>query len=714
MSQPHQSLNQRLLAVMAAHADQPCFQIKKRDRYQNISYQRFQARLIRLMNFFRSQGLDAGERVALVADNSVDWMVTYVACLLSGLVAVPVRTSLPVETIHNILQETGARLALIQDEEPVRFVAGAQTLPDLKTILVTNSVLASPPWLVPIDAVFADTLPPADEIETLLAQAKRIPPDALAAIKYVPTETGRLQGAMFDHGQLSATLRYMAHWFEFEEDDLAFTIMQWTELPNLLAGLHYFLMRIPNALIENLESLADNMRETSPTIMLDIPYTYEKFFEGFTTWLSDQPEVYQKVVRWALAKGKEYRAAGQNASPELRQEYLRADLTFFSRFKGQLGGRIRAFYSTGGSLSREVTEFYEALGIPLINVYSLTEAGGFPAGGRPATNHPGSVGQISPGFEIRLAPDGEILIHGKTVMRGFWPTPQQSGRIFNEEGWLRSGDIGRIDADAYLHVTDRKRHIMVLSTGRKIIPTAIESALVASEFIDQAAVIAEGKPYVSAMIVPNLKRLTNHFQNDDGERVTTTGHPRVKALLEQIIGQVNRKLDRWEQISEYSLLEQPLSQDTGELTPSMKISRHVVAKRYASQIEAMYPARLQIEAENISQVQVEPERLRELLEKERILDAWMADAGIGFLFQIAQARQIDAPSMVHICDAAASIAQMENEAKPLSTALIVGDPARIARILPDSQIQLLSHDHIRRMRKTLVTMARMVDGNVLG
>ena len=714
MSQPHQSLNQRLLAVMAAHADQPCFQIKKRDRYQNISYQRFQARLIRLMNFFRSQGLDAGERVALVADNSVDWMVTYVACLLSGLVAVPVRTSLPVETIHNILQETGARLALIQDEEPVRFIAGAQTLPDLKTILVTNSVLASPPWLVPIDAVFADTLPPADEIETLLAQAKRIPPDALAAIKYVPTETGRLQGAMFDHGQLSATLRYMAHWFEFEEDDLAFTIMQWTELPNLLAGLHYFLMRIPNALIENLESLADNMRETSPTIMLDIPYTYEKFFEGFTTWLSDQPEVYQKVVRWALAKGKEYRAAGPNAAPELRQEYLRADLTFFSRFKGQLGGRIRAFYSTGGSLSREVTEFYEALGIPLINVYSLTEAGGFPAGGRPATNHPGSVGQISSGFEVRLAQDGEILIHGKTVMRGFWPTPQQSGRIFNEEGWLRSGDIGRIDADAYLHVTDRKRHIMVLSTGRKIIPTAIESALVASEFIDQAAVIAEGKPYVSAMIVPNLKRLTNHFQNDDGERVTTTGHPRVKALLEQIIGQVNRKLDRWEQISEYSLLEQPLSQDTGELTPSMKISRHVVAKRYASQIEAMYPARLQIEAENISQVQVEPERLRELLEKERILDAWMADAGIGFLFQIAQARQIDAPSMVHICDAAASIAQMENEAKPLSTALIVGDPARIARILPDSQIQLLSHDHIRRMRKTLVTMARMVDGNVLG
>ncbi|MCB0209978.1 MAG: AMP-binding protein [Anaerolineae bacterium] len=713
MSQPTLSLNHRLLAVMDTRADRACFQIKKRGRYQSVHYTTFQKRVFRLLKFFQGQNLQSGERVAIIADNSVDWMVIYVACMLSGLVAVPLRTTLPVETLHTILQETGTCLAVVQEEELVRFISTNNTLPELKTMLVTNSALASPPWILPIEAIFADTLPPPDEIQAFCARAERISPHALAVIKYVPSENGRPVGAMFNHAQLSLTMRHMAHWLNFEEDDVAFTIMQWTESPNLLTALHYFLMGVPNALLESLENLADNMRETSPTVMLDIPYTYEKFYEGFTSWLSEQPEVYQKVVRWALAKGKEFRSAGRNASPELRQEHLRADMTFFSRFKGRLGGRIRVFYSTGGSLSREVNDFYEAIGIPIINVYSLTEAGGFPATSHPQNRRPKSVGRVAPGYEVRFAKDGEILIRGETVMDGFWQAPEQTRRAITAEGWLHSGDIGRIDDDGYLYITDRKRHIMVLSTGRKIIPTVIENALVESEFIAQAAVIAEGKPYVSAMIVPDLNHLMDHFQ-DDGEQVTTTGHPRVKALLEQIIGQVNRMLDRWEQINEYSLLEQPLSRDTGELTPSMKISRHVVAKRYASQIEAMYPSKLQIEAENISQVQIEPERLRELLEKERILDAWMADAGIGFLFEIAQMRQIDAPSMVHICDAAATIAQMENEEKPLSTALIVGDPARINRILPESQIQLLSHDHIRRMRKTLVTMARMVDGNVLG
>jgi len=196
--------------------------------------------------------------------------------------------------------------------------------------------------------------------------------------------------------------------------------------------------------------------------------------------------------------------------------------------------------------------------------------------------------------------------------------------------------------------------------------------------------------------------------------VPSTGHPRVKALLDEVIGEVNDRLDRWEQIREYNLLDQALSQDAGELTPSMKISRHVVAERYAAQIEAMYPIPVQFDEKEVTEVQVDPEHLRELLEKESILDAWMADAGIEFLFDLARARQIDAPSMVHICDAAASIAQMENEEKPLSTAIIVGDPIRIGRVLPPSEVQLLYHDHIRRMRKTLVTLAKMVDGIVLG
>ena len=353
----------------------------------------------------------------------------------------------------------------------------------------------------------------------------------------------------------------------------------------------------------------------------------------------------------------------------------------------------------------------------MLNIYSLVEAGGFPAVSRPDAHRLNSCGQVAPGFQIRIADDGEVLIKGETVMREYWQRPEDTKERFDADGWLRTGDIGRIDGDGYLYITDRKRHLIVMSRGRKIVPTVIENMLTASPFITQAALVGEGKPYLSVMIVPDLKELASHFKgvtDEDGNPIGTTTHPKVKELLDDVIGEVNSQLDRWEQLREFSLLDQPLTKETGELTSSMKISRHVVAKRHAEKIQAMYPETHQLEAEEVSEVHVEPERLRELLEKENILDAWMGDAGIEFLFDLAGEKQIDKPSMVHICDIAAMIAQVENEETPLSTALIVGDPVRIARTLPPSQIQLLHHDHIRRMRSNLVTLAKMVDGVVLG
>jgi long-chain acyl-CoA synthetase len=761
MEKEVKSLNQRLLAAMDEYPEQACFQIKRAGRYQNVSYRRFQARVFRTIKFFQARGVTNGERVAIIADNSLEWMVAYIACLLAGGVIVPLRATLPSDTLQFILQDTEARLAILQEPHHVQAILADMTpdapnhLANLAAILLINNseetpigatpgspkyvrpglrrmfrsdpgqnggvlptTLDSPSaqnlgLLVPINTVLAEASPSADELKLIRTHAENIPAHALASIHYIASETGRPRGSVFNHAQSAATLQHIAEWFKIEQDDLAFTITSWSEATSLAASLHYFLSGIPNALVDDYETVAENIQQSSPTVILSVPYSWEKFYEGYTTWLSEQPEANQKVIQWALAKGKEYHAAGSAASPELRQEYIRADMTFFSQFKGKIGGRLRRLYSTGSSLPQEVASFFEAIGIPVLNLYSLVEAGGFPAVTRPETYRFGSCGQVAPGFEIRIADDGEILVRGKTIMREYWRRPEETKQAIDEKGWLHSGDLGYLDKDGYLYVTDRKRHVMVLTTGRKIFPTVIENTLTANRFIAQAAVIAEGKPYVSAMIVPDLKALADHFHHDE-EPVTTTGHPRVKALLEEVIGQVNQTLDRWEQIREYSLLEQPLSHDAGELTPSMKISRHVVAARYAPQIEAMYPVKLRLEAENVSQVQVEPERLRALLEKEKILDAWMEDAGIQFLFDLAQDRQIDAPSIVHICDAAATIAQMENEAKPLSTALIVGDPALIARVLPESQIQLHRPDHIRRMRNTLVSLASLVDGLVLG
>ncbi len=717
------NLNQALLATMEIYAEQTCFQAKQSGYYHNISYQQFQILTFRMARFFSNRGIVNGERVAIVAFNSPVWMAAYMACLLSGGIVVPLHISLSPATLHFILKDSGSRLVMLQDQEHIREISTSLTannnnnLPNLETILTIPDSEETLPGVVPLNVVLAEPLPTLEEEASIRSYAENIEPQALASIHYVASETGRPKGAVFDHVQSLATMRRVAEWFTFDEDELAFTIRPWSEAPSLMVSHHYFLSGIINVLSENPETVPEDLQQTSPTVMLTVPYGSELFYKAYMNRLAEQSGASQEVFRWALAKGKEYKAAGPTASPELHQEYTRADMTFFSQIRGELGGRMRRSYSTGASLSREITEFFEVVGVSILNVYSMTEAGGFPAVSRPGDSRPDDCGQIMPGFQIRIADDGEVLIKGETVMRQYWQRPEETQHAFDDDGWLCSGDIGYFDEAGYLYITERKRHLMVMSTGRKIAATIIENALIASPFITQAVVIGEGKSYVSAMLVPNLKALANHFQevtDDEGKPVANTTHPKVRALLDKVIGEVNSQLDRWEQVREYNLLDQLLSKDTGELTASMKISRHTVAKRYATQIEAMYPEAMQLEAKEISQVQIEPERLRQLLEKEKILDAWMADAGIEFLFKLAHNKQIDAPSMVNICDTVAMIAQMENEEVPLSTALIIGNPVRIAQVLSPSQIQLMHHNHIRRMRKTLVTLAKIVDGLVLG
>ncbi|MDM8519586.1 AMP-binding protein [Anaerolineales bacterium HSG6] len=720
MTQPT-TINQLLLEALERYQQQPCFKIKRAGLYYNVSYKQFQTLTFRMVNFFHRQGLTEGERVALAFENSLEWMIVYFACQLAGGTIVPLRLSLSPDTVQFILNDSGASLAVLKNKEHIQQVMldrRSGRLPRLKTVLVSPDEADDTAFVTSLHQILRESEPLSlAEQMALQTHASKISDSAMSAIYYVTNEAGKPRGAVFDQRRILASVRHMAGWLTLSDDDRAYTSRPLSETTALMTSLHYFVSGILNVLPDDKEIFLETMQQTSPTIVLGIPYGLKSFYETCLSQVKQQPRANQQVFQWALAKGQEYFVAGAEASPRLQQEYHRADLTFFSQFRGQAGGRLKRLYTTGATLSTDVAGFFEAVGVPACNVYSLTEAGGFPA----VTSHDdyraGSCGKVALGFEIRIAEDGEILLRGDSIMREYWQRPEETHQTLLPDGWLRSGDEGRFDEDGYLHVTGRKHQLMVLSTGRKFAPSVIENALTASTYIKQVVIFGEGKPYISAMIVPDLEKLADHFEtirDKKGHQITSTAHPQVKALLEQTIAEVNRLLDRWEQVHEFSLLEQPFSQDAGELTPSMRISRHVVAEKYADQIEAMYPDSPQLDAEVISQVQLDPERLRDLLEKEIILDAWMTDAGIEFLFDIARAKQIDPPSMVNICDTAASIAQMESEEKPLSTAIIVGDPVTIANILPHSQIQLFNNEHIRRMRRIMVSLAKMVDGHVLG
>jgi long-chain acyl-CoA synthetase len=736
-----ETINQALLAAMDAYARRTCFWEKRGQRFQATSYWRFRALTFRLASFFREHGVSDGRRVAIIAEKSVEWMVAYVACLLTGGIAAPIRHLRPPDQILSRLLDAGADLVVAQNERQLQAIAlaGDGLLGVGTVITIEESKQAVHPATISLSSILTEAIS-APEEKAIRAAAERISPATFAAIYYTSGSAEGPLGAVFDQSQCLKSLQSMKSWFSLDDDDVAFTTpLPWSYLPNLNASLYYFLSGAPNALTQTRETAFEDLQEISPTVTLTNPNAFEFIYEDAINEMSQLPEVSREVFDWALSIGREYRAAGPEVPPELSQAYTRADLTFFSRIRGKLGGRLRRFYSVGAPLAGPDIEFAEAVGLLPLNVYALTGAGGFPAASRPDARRDGSCGQTVAGYEIRIAEDGEVLVRGNTVMREYWQNPAATARALDEEGWLHTGDFGRLDEDNFLYLTGHRLPRLALSTGRKVQAEAIEAALSESPFIDQAVILGEGRSYISAIIVPDLEALGRHFQVDepdgemtnptevdtalkwfwppdidDGQPMTTGVHPTLKRLLDKVVADVNQTLDQWEQIQAYCLLDQANSKAAYDLAAYREAGPHVAADRFAPLLKAIYPMRPGVDDKKMTHVQVSPERLRDLLEKESILDAWLADAGIQFLFDLAISKQIDVPCMVHISDTAVSIAQMESEEKPLSTALIVGDPRRIARVLPPSQLQLLRHDHIRRMRKIMVTMARMVDGIVLG
>ena len=315
------------------------------------------------------------------------------ACFRGGAV-VPLRPSLAPEMLLTILQDSGADLVVLGDKDHLQIILdsfatdGERSLPDLTTALVIGDLLDEleelPPGVVLMNSVLFETPTPAlEEQERIRSHAISISPQATASIPYVIGETGRPKGAVFDHARCMATLRHIAKWFTFEEDDVAFTVGSLSTVAHLAATLHYFRCGIVNVVVGADDSVGEQLQQASPTTMLATPHAFERIYDEVMGNVARMPESSQAVFQWALAKGREYQAAGSDASPERRQEYTRADMTFFSQLRGQLGGRMRRLYSTGASLSQEVDAFFQAIGLPLLNVYSLTEAGGFPAVSQP-------------------------------------------------------------------------------------------------------------------------------------------------------------------------------------------------------------------------------------------------------------------------------------------------------------------------------------------
>lgn len=747
MSFGYANFNQAILDAMEQYGAESCFQAKRGGRFRELSYRYFRRQTFRLTHFLRLRRL-AGERLAIWGGNSPEWMVVHIASQLAGSVVVPLRHSLPRNAILSMLQECAPRVVAVETAEQAAWLFDLRSeLPALETVLTFELEPDSEtPGAVTLFAATAERLE-TEELEILRQEAAEVPAAAPAAIFFTTHDDGLPIGAVFTQGQRLLGWQNLRSFLPVEDDEVAYTALPWSYSPSLQIAMFYFLSGVVNVLSQGRDLIFEEIQQTSPTLSLTIPNALERVYEEIVAGgIRKMPESTQEMFFWALATGKKYRAAGDAASDELRQRFERADRTFFSRIRGGFGGRFRRFLCTGAPLDRNLAESIEAIGLQPINLYSVTEAGGFPLANLPAGDplaegdrRVDACGRPTPGFEVELAADGEILVKGPSVMTEFWRRPEATREALRD-GWLHTGDFARRDDAGQLHLIGRKGDHLILSTGRKVSPARLERLICQSPFVDQAAIFGEGRPYLVALVVPDLDRLADHFYGDGGvvdpgksgittpatstlnwywnadggaETVTTTAHPRIKELFDQVLAEANAELDEWEQVRSYALVGQQLSSEATQLADALAHNRSELAGRFADVLQTLYPKSLEPSPSEIDRVQIGPERLRELLEKESILDAWTADAGIQFLIDLARTQQIDAPSVVHICDTAAGVAQMEAEGIPLSTALIVGDPIRIHKVLPGSLIQLHRHEHIRRMRNRIIDFARLVDGQVL-
>ncbi|MCA9934464.1 MAG: AMP-binding protein, partial [Anaerolineales bacterium] len=565
--QSAQTLNEAFLNAMDTYAERPCLIVRHGQRFRKISYAHFRALVYRLVAYFHEMGITHGQRVALAADNSLDWLVTYVATLLSGGVIVPLHISLSADGLRTILQDTGARLAVLQRPSHIAAVAAAQQpgvvdrLLDLHKALVIGHPEQLPNDFTLLSTILSGNRPSSTgtagftgENPHLRQHAVNIGMHKLATIFYVPGSGGTPRGAVFEHKQVQASLTSAAHIFPFDGNDLLYPLKTWSEVHSLIPTLHSFLHGVPViALPEDSATLLESLQQTSPTIIFATPHSLESFYDHCMGWLAQQPESNQKVFQWALNQGRIYWNAGTNASDALIEAYRRAELTFFAQLRGQLGGRVRYLYSSGATLPQQLNEFYEAIGIPVLNLYSLTEVGGFPAANRPTMQRAGSVGQVSPGYALRVAVDGELWVHGESLMRGYWRQPEETQNALDDEGWLASGDLGALDEDGFLTITGRTEHLIVLSVGRKVAPATLEEALLQSAFVAETAVFGDNQPYLTALILPDLAAINAHLQ--PAAPITHTADPQVRQLLDEVVRQVNVSRDRWERVREYALLE---------------------------------------------------------------------------------------------------------------------------------------------------------------
>lgn len=529
-------------------------------------------------------GVKKGDRVALVSGNRPEWHIVDFALHHLGAVNVPIYTTLLAPQMAHILRDSGAVACIAETSELLGKVLEARaSCPELKQVVLMEG---EPPagvtaWRACLEPVAEDQ---AGEI--LERMVGNVRPEDLATIIYTSGTTGEPKGAMLTHDNFvwdAFSAASVQDWPEHKEVALSFL-----PLSHVLERLVDYILFARGATIAycGILEAGEALRRIRPHLFAAVPRFYEKVYDRILAEGSHGSAIKRKLFRAAVEEALRAFRTGKRG---LKFKIL--DALVLKKIRAALGGRLRFSISGGAPLPVHVGEFLHAVGIYVLEGYGLTETSPVISVNTTRKAKLGTVGPPIPGVEVRIAPDGEILTRGRHVMKGYWNKPEATREVIDAEGWFHTGDVGTLDEEGFLRITDRKKDIIVTAGGKNIAPQPIENRLKESPLVENAVLFGDRRPYVVALLVPNFEELARWAERrglPTADRGQLVSHPEVQELYREIVDRVNASLARFETIKRFRLLPEPFTMDGGELTPTLKVKRRVIMERYGHLIEAMY------------------------------------------------------------------------------------------------------------------------------
>jgi len=597
------------------------WQRKVDGRWVSSTWRDFYEESASLAGWLAEVGLGLGDKLTIVGSTRPEWCISDIGGQLAGMVTVGAYPTLTAEQLAYIVEHSDSRVAIVEDREQLaKLVAEKSRLPKLERVLIWDThevkkLLEEHDWITP----FADALAKRPTREQIDAGASRVDPKATAIIVYTSGTTGPPKGAMISHENIVSLLA-CSNIIEFDEDDLGLSFLPMAHVAErVLAFYGRINYGTATAYATSVPAVLEEVKEVRPTLFGSVPRIFEKAYARIQGEVEKAPPGKQKVFRWAERTGLEVVSLWQAGKPiplGLRAKHALADRLVFSKLRGVFGGRVRYFVTGAAPIPRKILQFFWAAGFPIYEVYGMTEATVVTHVNRPGSVRLGSVGKPLEVVDDQLAEDGEILIRGKTVFQGYYKAAEATAETVDEHGWLHTGDIGKRDDDGYLYIVDRKKHIIITAGGKNLTPANIENEIKHQDpIISHVHAHGDQRPYVTAIVsispiesidwasqnelisdqaeIERMKRalMENPLARPEGLNelmAKVTAHPDLRQRIADAVHKGNQKLSRVEQVKRVHLLDREFSPDEDEITPTLKVKRKNVEKKFASTLDRLY------------------------------------------------------------------------------------------------------------------------------